>query len=263
MKSVVKREIKRVTRSSQLTVLDDVIVEEPLEILINVSKVPLLVTMRTPGMDKQLTLGLLFSLSVIHHIDEVISFKQLNENKVQVHLRSEVSIEPKRLTTNSSCGMCNGNTWEEVTSHSSFPIFDKSITVREKIVAAAHKSLLGIEDDFNFTGGNHKVNLLNFRGQLLVSAEDVGRHNALDKVIGQCLKEESLPLKSAMLVLSGRCSYEMCQKAWLAGAPIVISRGAPTSKAIELADAAGITLVGFARAKSFNIYTHPYRIINE
>ncbi len=219
--------------------------------------------MRTPGDDMNLSLGLLYSLGIIAKASDVESYKVINDHQLIIYLIHTNIPEAKIHSSFSSCGICNSQSWEEVNFHSIFPVFDKAIRFSSNTIHQSHIKLTESDDYFSLTGGNHKVALWSEKENKIFVAEDVGRHNALDKVIGKCISGNLLPLKNYIAILSGRCSFEMCQKTWLAGIPIIVSRGAPTSKAIELADNAGITLIGFARSESFNVYTHPYRIENE
>jgi FdhD protein len=263
LKSVVKKKIVKVENSSRISFFDNIIVEEPLDIYINSSNQPAIVTMRTPGEDDILALGLLYSNETINNFDDVSKIEKTTPDSIRISIPGHTADNLPTIITHSSCGLCNGRSWEEVSSHSLYPIFDKSKTVEVGIIKIAPTLLNDNNDDFSLTGGNHKVGLLSFEGHLEMSYEDVGRHNAFDKLLGQCLVRKLLPLSSYIAVLSGRCSYELCLKAWQGGIPIIISKGAPTSKAFELADAAGITLIGFAKENSFNIYTHPYRVRHE
>lgn len=263
MKSVVKKEIVKVKNSSRISFFDDIIVEEPLEIFINHSRQPAIVTMRTPGDDVMLTLGLLFSNETICKYDDVLRIKMSTDHSIRVFIPDHQLKDHAPIFTNSSCGLCNARSWDDISSHSLYPVFDKSKSVGVDIIHLAPSMLISEQDDFALTGGNHKVGLLAFDGCLVTSYEDVGRHNAFDKVLGSCLAKSLLPLSDYIAVLSGRCSYEMCLKAWQGGIPLIVSKGAPTSKAQELADAVGITLIGFASQDSFNIYSHPHRISYE
>jgi FdhD protein len=263
LKSVVKKEIEQYSKSSRTTVLDHLVIEEPLDIYINNDLVPAFITMRTPGDDELLALGLLFSTEVITNYDNVAEIVQTSTHNIKIFIPNHKESINQTIVTNSSCGLCNGRSWEEIASHSFYPVFDKSVSILTQVILSAADKLVSDGDDFSMTGGNHKVALIDFEGKLKVSYEDVGRHNAFDKIIGYCLKNHFLPLSKFIAVLSGRCSYEMCLKAWQSGIPVIISKGAPTSKAVELADAVGITLIGFASSQRFNIYSHAYRIHND
>ena len=262
MESVIKRQIIKYKGGSYEHVRDQIIVEEPLEIFFNLSKVPSLVTMRTPGMDIALTHGLLFTMGLIGPQSK-LRFSSSSSDTIRVHCSGLREENISAALQNSSCGLCNRASWEEVSEHSIFPIYKKDIRFEADVILNSPQLLNLSQGHFHKTGGNHKISLIDLHGNLICEAEDVGRHNALDKVVGQCLSKSLLPLSEHIVILSGRCSYEMCQKTWLAGIPVIIALGAPTSKAIELAESAGITLIGFTKSDRFNIYCHPERIIYE
>lgn len=262
MRSVNQNKITRFRLNRTEEVLDYVVVEEPLEIFLNDSREAFLVTMRTPGQDHFLTLGLLYSMGMIGH-DPNLSFTQTTDN--QVRIRGVAMSDEKAGTIHqySSCGLCNRPSWDDVSIHSNFPVYDRQFKVKVSEILKCNDILRDFNDDFEKTGGNHKVVFYNPTTGSKFFSEDVGRHNAFDKVVGQCISEKLLPLSGIISILSGRCSYEMCQKSWLAGIPIIVSLGAPTSKAIELAENSGVTLIGFLKENSFNIYSHAYRISHE
>lgn len=271
----VSNEIVRVANGKEETVRDDIIIEEPLSINLiyfqgnSLKKVPLSITMRTPGDDFDLVRGFLFTEGIIGTTQDILKMgyeKAKGEsalNTVDVHLSKAAQIDPTQLTrhfyTSSSCGVCGKTSIEMVRQHGVY-FLDTSF----KISTAALQGLLvrqnTFQDTFDKTGGNHIAYLFDQDGTILRSQEDVGRHNAMDKLIGQTLTNEALPLGKYGILVSGRLSFELVQKAWLAGIPIVCAIGAPTSLAVSLADDIGMTLVGFLKQKSLNIYTHPNRI---
>lgn len=250
---------------------DDIIVEEPLEIFVQSihqakkTSDPFMVTMRTPGEDYELCVGLLFSLGIIDHKKDILSFKYLisDEEKSQVNIIISKTFNRQSIPgyTNSSCGVCNSAAFDDVSLFSSFPVYSNTFKINSEIVYSCNLFLDQTDHYFTQTGGNHKVSIINGQGVNTITSEDVGRHNAFDKVLGKAILSDTLPLSDAIAILSGRCSFEMCQKAWLGGIPIIASLGAPTSRAIMLAENAGITLIGFVKKSSFNIYTHPERIL--
>lgn len=260
MGSVLKKEIDRYRHTSYECVEDDIVVEEPLEVFLNYDNTPLLVTMRTPGKDEELVLGLLFTMGIFDYQSRFSFIPSASPNSIRIYQEEFSSINTSTVFQNSSCGLCNRASWEDINQHSLFPVFNKAFKVSTDVILQCSSLISTSFGQFQSTGGCHRITIIDHKAQIVCEAEDVGRHNAFDKVLGQCIKKKALPLENQVAILSGRCSYEMCQKAWLAGIPIVVSLGAPTSKAIEHAEQAGVTLVGFAKADSFNIYAHPQRI---
>jgi FdhD protein len=233
---------------------DTVAIEEPLEI--RVDDEPLAVTMRTPGHDEELALGFLFGEGLIDGPREVGLTGDFAANTVQVAGPLLRDPGARRFYTTSSCGVCGKGALEEVAVHSA-PIRDGP-TVARSLVAGLPERL--DQPAFERTGGLHATGLFEPTGELLVTREDVGRHNAMDKVVGRALLDGLVPLHDRILCVSGRLSFELVQKAAVAGAPILVGVGAPSSLAISLADDRGITLCGFARRGRMNVYTHSERI---
>ncbi len=250
---------------------DQIIVEAPLEIFIysTIDKVqaksPFATTMRTPGKDKELCAGLLYSLGIIDNSTNIIGFryKIMNAEKTEVLITINKSVEKESLGAyiNSSCGICNTQSLEDVTMHSPYPIQDQNLKIKKEDILGCFLCIQTEQDLFSQTGGNHKVCLTDSNGKKIYYAEDVGRHNAMDKVVGWAILHDYLPLSKHIVLLSGRCSFEMCQKAWLAGIPMIASLGAPSTLAIELAENVGITLIGFLKEDGFNVYNGVKRII--
>ncbi len=230
-------------------------VEEPLEI--RVDGEPLAVTMRTPGDDEVLALGFLYGEGLIDGVREVGLTEDLAANTIEVS--GPLTREPgsRRFYTTSSCGVCGKGALEEVAVHSA-PLMAGPVVARE--LAAELPSRLE-QPAFERTGGVHATGLFDAHGELLFACEDVGRHNAMDKVIGRALIRGMVPLGERVLCVSGRLSFELVQKAAVAGAPILIGVGAPSSLAIELAADRGLTLCGFARRGTINVYSHAERIL--
>jgi FdhD protein len=233
---------------------DAVAIEEPLEV--RVDGAPLAVTMRTPGHDEELALGFLYGEGLIDGLRKVGLTDDLANNTIEV--AGPLTHDPgtRRFYTTSSCGVCGKGALEEV-AVTSAPLPDGPTIARA--LAADLPSRL-VQPTFERTGGVHATGLFDAHGELLFSREDVGRHNAMDKVVGRALMEGMLPLGHRMLCVSGRLSFELVQKAAVAGAPILIGVGAPSSLAIELAEDRGLTLCGFARRGRINVYTRPERI---
>jgi FdhD protein len=233
---------------------DDVAVEEPLEI--RVDGRPLAVTMRTPGHDEELALGFLYTEGLIEGLRPVGLTEDLAANTVEVAgpLRHDPSA--RRFYTTSSCGVCGKGALEEVEVLSA-PLPAGPVLPRE-LVAGLPARLE--QPAFERTGGLHATGLFDPAGKLIVTREDVGRHNAMDKVIGWSLLEGIVPLGERILCVSGRLSFELVQKAAVAGAPILVGVGAPSSLAVALAQDRGLTLCGFARGTSVKVYSHPERL---
>jgi len=233
---------------------DAVAVEEPLEI--RVDGKPLSVTMRTPGNDEELALGFLFGEGLIDRPHGAGPTKDFAANTVEV--AGPLTRDPgeRRFYTSSSCGVCGKGAIEQVAVDSA-PITDGPLVDRGLLATLPDKLT---QPAFEKTGGLHAAGLFDAAGELLISREDVGRHNALDKVIGRALLDGLVPLSERILCVSGRLSFELVQKAAVAGAPILVGVSAPSSLAISLADDRGITLCGFARGARVNIYTRAERV---
>jgi FdhD protein len=228
--------------------------------------------MRTPGADRELAAGFLLAERVITGADDLGTIAHCTdpaadhpENIVNVRLSNASAASLERLlagrrqvTTNSSCGMCGRRTIESLSADAA-PLI-AAWTISAETVAALPERLRTRQAVFDETGGLHAAGLFERHGRLVDVAEDVGRHNAVDKIVGRMLMKEALPLSEYLLCVSGRTSFEIVQKAIVAGIPIVAAVSAPSSLAIELAQAYGVTLVGFIRGDSFNIYAHAERI---
>jgi FdhD protein len=245
---------------------DQVAIEEPLEIRLHGR--PFVVTMRTPGADRELAAGFLLSERVIRSADELGTIEYCGDaaNIVNVTLAGDavgrierVVAERRNVTTNSSCGLCGRQTLESLAVD--VPPLSTNLTIPSSFVLDLPKKLRASQTVFDETGGLHAAGLFASNGALVDAAEDVGRHNAVDKVVGRMLMREELPLTDHVLCVSGRTSYEILQKALFAGIPIVAAVSAPSSLAIELADAFGITLIGFVRGETFNVYAHADRVL--
>ncbi len=246
--------IKLVTRDGQP---DAVAVEEPLEI--RVDGEPVAVTMRTPGHDEELALGFLYGEGLIDTARPAGPPGDLAGNTVVVAGPLLRELPSRRFYTTSSCGVCGKGAIEEVAVH----LPNRPGRAGERRFARA---LLGdlpnrlVQPGFERTGGLHATGLFDADGALLCVREDVGRHNAMDKVVGWALQEGLLPLSRSLLCVSGRLSFELVQKAAVAGAPVLVGVGAPTSLAISLAREAGLTLGGFAGRGRVNVYSGEQRL---
>ncbi len=233
---------------------DAVAVEEPLEI--RVDGEPLSVTMRTPGHDEELALGFLFGEGLIDGPRAVGLTEDLAANAIEVAGPLLRDPGARSFYTTSSCGVCGKGALEEV-AVASAPAPPGPRLARELLAALPGRLA---QPTFERTGGTHATGLFDAAGELLVAREDVGRHNAMDKVVGRALLDGLVPLHDRVLCVSGRLSFELVQKAAVAGAPVLVGVGAPSSLAIELAADRGITLAGFTRAGRTNVYTAPERV---
>ncbi len=253
--------------------------EEPLEIRLDGS--PFTVTMRTPGHDFDLVAGFLVSEGVVRAPSEIVQMDyrsgigpdgQRTYNVVEVRLAPGVALPDtsmeRHVYTSSSCGVCGTASIEAVTKVSSFdPAGDRTRLPVPALLALPDRLRTG-QKLFSTTGGVHAAGLFRFpdgpagagEPELLCVREDVGRHNAVDKVVGWALRENLLPLRSCVLQVSGRASFELVQKAYMAGVPALAAVSAPSALAVDLADRAGVTLLGFSRGTSFNAYAHRERL---
>jgi FdhD protein len=235
-------------------VLDAVAVEEPLEI--RVDGEPVAVTMRTPGHDDELALGFLYGERLIDRGWEVGLSDDLAANTVDVKGQLCRSVEQRRFYTTSSCGVCGKGAIEEVMVDVA-PLPPGPAMPRELLADLPNRLT---QPGFDLTGGVHATGLFSPGGELRVVREDVGRHNAMDKVVGHALMAGLMPLRDCALCVSGRLAFELVQKAAVAGAPILVGVGAPTSLAVQLADEVGMTLCGFARQGRLNVYAGASRV---
>ena len=234
---------------------DRVAVEEPLEIRVNGEAVA--VTMRTPGHDEELGLGFCLSEGIAPVAARLTA--DLAANTVEVEAPGFDAARLRRnFFTSSSCGVCGKGALEAVAVES--PRIEAGWTVPRDLVASLPDRLHAGQGAFAATGGIHATGLFDREGALLCAREDVGRHNAMDKVVGWAFGEQRLPLADAILCVSGRLSFELVQKAAVAGCPVIAAVGAPSSLAVELAIDRGITLCGFVRGERVNVYSEPWRL---
>ncbi|MFZ9067377.1 MAG: formate dehydrogenase accessory sulfurtransferase FdhD [bacterium] len=251
---------------------DAVAVEEPLEIRLSVEGFTLRVatTMRTPGNDKELALGFLWSEGIIRDIESIQSVKrsadprlEVSENVIVVELSAGTEVDWSRLNrrtdVQSSCGICGR---QSLQSLKNFQISQPRGTSwpEDLSLGIFLEQLSSSQNMFQRTGGVHASGLFDYDGNLICLREDVGRHNALDKVVGWSLDQQFVPAKDTILLVSGRISFELVQKALLAGIPNLVGIGAPSSLAIELAEEFDLTLLGFLRENSVNVYSGDWRI---
>ena len=274
MPSVTSIAIKKVNSGALSDTNDLLATEEPMEIILehgtndNRKRKSISVTMRTPGNDFELATGFLYTEGIIYSSDdvsEVIYSKNDNENVVLVSLNETVTpvianLERNFYTT-SSCGVCGKASIESIRTACPVPDTFDSLRIPASLVYSLPGLLRNSQSVFENTGGLHGCALFDLDGKLILGWEDVGRHNALDKLIGAALKENLLPLNKHILMLSGRISFELVQKAIMAGIKIIAAVGAPSSLAAEMAEEWGITLIGFLRGEKFNIYSGAERIL--
>ncbi|SCE70872.1 FdhD protein [Micromonospora viridifaciens] len=254
---------------------DTLAVEEPLEIRVGPAgpgrRKPLAVTMRTPGDDLDLAIGFLLTEGLIRSAEDVHTAQLCagaetpnTYNVVDVVLTPgvpEPTTDPARnFYTTSSCGVCGKASIDAVRTRSWFSVRDDALRVAAELLAALPDRLRAAQRAFDRTGGLHAAGLFTADGELVVLREDVGRHNAVDKVVGWAVREHRLPLAGHVLLVSGRASFELTQKAWMAGVPLLAAVSAPSTLAVELAEEAGMTLVGFLRGQTMNVYAGAQRI---
>ena len=262
--------VVRVTAAGAEERADVAATEEPLEVRLHDR--PFAVIMRTPGADRELAAGFLLAEGVIANGDELGAVEHCKHpdhphvhNVVNAFLLGDAARdvaarldERRNVIANSSCGICGRTTIESLCTRAA-PL-DRTVVVSADLVRSLPESLRARQPLFDETGGLHAAGIFTEAGECVAIAEDVGRHNAVDKVIGELLLAGSLPLSTHVLAVSGRVSYEIVQKAWLAGLQVVCAVSAPSSLAIDLANDAGITLIGFARRGTFNVYSHADRV---
>jgi FdhD protein len=243
---------------------DELSTEEPLEIRVKNRAVS--VTMRTPGHDAELAAGFLFTEGVIHARADVVSIEPCafdrEGNVINVDLAPSATVDFAKLTrhvfASSSCGVCGKATIDSI--HNRFPPIESDVTAEAKTLLQLPEKLRAAQATFDRTGGLHAAGLFTPAGELLVAREDVGRHNAVDKVIGWGFLNDKLPFDRHVLLVSGRSSFEIMQKALAARVPVVAAVSAPSSLAAEFALESGMTLVGFLREGRMNVYSEAGRI---
>ena len=269
MSAVGRYRVERVTAGVRSQVADEVAVEEPLEI--RIAGCPPWRTMRTPGDDIDLALGWLVSEGAVSSADEVFSAQECSsgeglERATSVDITLRDGVQPplaRSYAASSSCGVCGSDTNLDVLSRCTWPLDEVTTQVKADVLMSFPDQLRASQRGFGRTGGLHAAGLfVAGTGERLIVREDVGRHNAVDKVIGWALREGQLPGRGLVLQVSSRASFELVQKAATAGIPILSSVSAPTSMAIELARTVHLSLACFVRGTTFNIYSVPERISN-
>ncbi|MFI5715894.1 formate dehydrogenase accessory sulfurtransferase FdhD [Nocardia sp. NPDC051750] len=262
-----RRRMRRITPSGEITRPDTLAVEEPLEIRIRGES--LTVTMRTPGNDIDLVHGFLFGESLIADAADIHTARYCagtddaghnTYNVLDLGLTGPVALPSRPFLTTGACGLCGRTALDEVRQRSRHPLPPPEPLVEAAVLARLPDALRRRQSVFDATGGLHAAGLFTTTGDILAVREDIGRHNAVDKVIGWALRENRIPATDLVLVVSGRASFELAQKAVLAGIPILAAVSAPSSLAVDLAAESGLTLAGFVRGDTMNIYTCPERI---
>jgi FdhD protein len=266
-------QIKKVNTSGMKEALDILATEEPLEIKLKYysnniwNEKAISVTMRTPGDDPYLAFGFLYTEGIISdftHIKSIQHIPYSDDNIIKLELDEQVNIDLEKLNrhfyTTSSCGVCGKSSIAAIKTVCNISTHSDAYTVDVKTIYTLPDMLRAQQEVFEHTGGLHASALFDTSGNMLMVKEDVGRHNALDKLIGAALEKGLLPLDNHILLLSGRASFELIQKAAMAGIKMVAAVGAPSSLAVQTAEEMGITLIGFLRGERFNIYTHAERV---
>lgn len=267
----VRRPAKRLSPGNATDRPETLVVEEPLEIRVNGT--PLSVTMRTPGADIELAQGFLLTESIIGQRDDILSARYCrgaDDDGSNTYNVLDVTLQPhvpppsvdiaRNFYTTSSCGVCGKAALEAVRLVSRYSPGDDPVSVPADVLSAMPTQLRSAQKIFASTGGLHGAALFKPDGTMLVAREDVGRHNAVDKVIGWALEAHQVPLAGTVLLVSGRASFELTQKAAMAGIPILAAVSAPSSLAVDLAAQSGITLVAFLRDESMNVYSRADRV---
>lgn len=271
------RQIKltRYSEGGLVVSTDHVVEEEPLELVVEYGQIgarnrfTLAITMRTPGNDESLMCGFLLTEGIVDTPDEILKCRSSVDDpsghqSITAELSPDVVFSPERqqrhFYTTSSCGVCGKTSIDMVRQVTSFRPIPGSPSVSAKTLFKMSRDMLGKQSLFQKTGGIHAAGLFDSAGNLLSIEEDVGRHNAVDKLIGTAMADMKLPLNNHILMVSGRAGFELVQKASVSGFALFASVGAPSSLAIELAVESDMTLIGFLKGSGFNIYSHPERI---
>ena len=252
---------------------DQLVVEEPLEIQLQYGNAndrvqkSISVTMRTPGHDTELAAGFLFTEGIIRNVSDILFIEQErpDNNKLLFALQDDIvpglQKADRNFYTTSSCGVCGKSSIDAIKTVSSYKNEKQNCHLKAEMFYGLQDNLKTRQPIFETTGGIHAAALFDIEGNFIMAREDVGRHNALDKLIGASLLHDELPLTDNVLLLSGRASFELIQKASMAGIKVVAAVGAPSSLAVELAKESNITLLGFLRNKRFNLYSCEDRIV--
>lgn len=268
---IIRSPIQRLQNGVCVAGEDDVAVEEPLEIQLGYTRKgwrvhkSVSITMRTPGHDPELAIGFLYSEGIVTSGANIERIYSPELNVIRVELRPDISVDLRGLEryfyATSSCGVCGKASIEALRRSIRPPVRSNGPCFSAAAIHRLPETLRETQEVFDKTGGLHAAGLFGIGGELICRREDVGRHNAVDKLVGaQLLTDEIARCTESLLLVSGRASFELVQKTIAAGIPILAAVGAPSSLAVELAREAGATLLGFVRDGRFNIYTHPERI---
>jgi FdhD protein len=268
----VRRPVVRIADGAERRRPDALAAEEPLEL--RVAGKPLAVTMRTPGHDVELAHGFLLTEGVISSAEDIATARycdSLDDSGRNTYNVLDLALAPgvappddsveRRFYTTSSCGVCGKASLDAVRTRTRFSPADDPVEVSAEVLFGLPDALRAAQRVFDSTGGLHGAGLFRADGTLIVAREDVGRHNAVDKVLGHALLAGGVPAAGTVLMLSGRASFELTQKAVMAGVPVMAAVSAPSSLAAEMAQEAGVTLVGFLRGRSMNIYAGAERVV--
>ena len=252
---------------------DLLVTEEPMEIRAGApgqEPISISVTMRTPGHDFELAIGFLFTEGIITDPDDVRSVKycelvegeeqQYNIVTVALAKQFDIALARRAMVTSASCGICGTESIDQLLTSATPLSLDTGPVLSAQVLIGLPDSLRKSQPTFERTGGLHAVGIFDSVGEMKVVREDIGRHNAVDKVVGHCVLDKSVPLDAYGLLVSGRVSFEIIQKAAMAGIAFIAAVGAPSSLAVETADRFGVTLVGFVRDGKANVYTHEHRV---
>jgi len=269
---IIEVDTSKVVGNRFCCVKDTLSVEEPLEIRVTADVAderltqPVSVTMRTPGDDADLAAGFLFTEGIINSPGDIEGMDLSQCNIVEVTIKKGVAVNPKVFERHSfvasSCGVCGKKSIDAVRVRRNYLADNNFPQLKSDVIHALPETLRKAQAEFDSTGGIHASGLFDGSGNLLVIREDVGRHNALDKVIGSQLQAHALPLTDSIILVSGRASFELVQKAAHAGIGVLAAVGAPSSLAVELAQEANMTLLGFVRNNRFNIYSGAQRFVD-
>jgi len=271
--SITSVRIRKISNNESMDTNDQLAVEEPLEMQLQYGAADkrinksISVTMRTPGHDLELATGFLFTEGIIRNEEEILFIEQdkYDKNKIVVGLQENTDPNIQKMERNfyttSSCGVCGKSSIDAIKTVSAYYDEPDTICLKAEMFYGLHDIVRERQAVFETTGGLHASAIFDLEGNLIMLREDVGRHNALDKMIGAALVDGQLPLTGNILLLSGRASFELIQKASMAGIKVITAVGAPSSLAVELAKECNITLIGFLRDERFNIYSGEQRIM--